>query len=161
MIALGDTNRRLAEAKGQIEQNDNLFLREQRLKKVWKEMLAGGLKDNRNEAENQAQSGINVLGGDMHVTVESLKNDRTTQENKFEVINFHVGGKGRMADIAGMIFYMEMAKFPLRINQVQLIPRTEGFNDLQMTLNISTLSSTPTTGDKKPPTTIMANGGQQ
>ena len=143
MTALGDTNQRLKESKDQIESNDLLFRMEQKKKKIWTDMLAGGLKDNHNEAEDQAQRGINYLGEDMHVTIESFKNDRTTQENKFEVINFHVGGKAKMADTAAMIYYMEMAKFPLRINQIQVIPRTEGANDLQVTFNISTLCNNP------------------
>lgn len=156
---LSTTSRQLKDEQAKLDQSKKVIRREQELKKDW-DSIKVNLKDNRNAAESQAQEGVNGAGEDLRVKIDSFKNDRNTQENKFDVINFHVTGRSSISQVARMVYYMEIAKIPIRINTVQFVPRAEGTDDLQVTMNISTLSiaaATPTENRSPVPVTT---GGQ-
>ncbi len=130
---------------GKLADADQLFAREHKLQPVWNEIKSGGLKTNRSLAESQAQQAVLDWARSAGVNVVSLKPERDQQVNQFQIINFHVQGTGSMLSISNMLWSLETAKIPVRLNDLQITPRKEGTDDLTVQLTISTLCLPPET----------------
>ena len=61
------------------------------------------------------------------------------RENSFVLLTFNVSVTGNMAALAAFLYQVETAAIPLRIESVQMHSKTEGSDDLQIQLQISTL----------------------
>ncbi len=143
-IAAGrdDAKRRLSEA-------DSLFERQRRLRDLWAEMQRGGLKVNPSQAESQALQAVLDWAQGAGVELAALKPERSTQEGKFQVISFNVTGNGSMASISRLLWSLETASIPVRLNDMQITPRKEGTDDLSVRLSVSALCMPPE-ADAKP-----------
>ena len=122
---------------------NNLFTRQRNLKKVWTEMQQGGLKVDPSEAESQAYHAVLNWADAAGVDLTALKSERTSQEGKFQVISFHVTATGPLRAISRLLWSTETAAIPVRITDMQVIPRKEGTDDLSVQLSISTLCLLP------------------
>ena len=83
-------NRSKADLQARLDDAQSLFSKEQRLKKIWNDMEAGGLNLNPSQAEAQALQSIIAWAGKAGVQLSALKPERSTEERKFEVISFNV-----------------------------------------------------------------------
>jgi hypothetical protein len=137
-------------ATSTISRNHKILGYQRDLKPAWNDMSAN-LSPNEAEAMSQASSDILRWGRDTRVNVTAIKPDRTITENKFVVSSFHVTASGTMASISRFVWALESAPVPLRVHEVQLKPRKEGTDDLEVQLSVSTLSQSETAdaADKK------------
>ena len=118
------------------------LMKEQRdLKPVWADMTSGGLKTTREEADSQALNAVREWAQDAGVSIVALGSSRYSEEQKFMVSTFHVTGTGRMQSISKLMWALETAPIPVRVNEIQITPQKEGTDNLQVQLTVSTLSA--------------------
>jgi hypothetical protein len=131
--------------KANVEQAqaDALFRDQAKMRKIWKEMLAGGLSNTPSEADSQLQLALDKWAEECGVNVSSLQNQQSTPEGKFLQIRFHLTGTGPLATISNLLWRIETTSMPLRISEIQIVPRKEGVDDLQFQLVVSTLCKLP------------------
>jgi len=129
----------VSNANKKVKSNRDTLRYQRELKPTWDSMSAN-LSPTEAEAMSQASSDILRWGRDVRVNVTAIKPDRTTTENKFTVSAFHVTASGQMASISRFIWAIESSPVPLRVHEVQLKPRKEGTDELEVQLSVSTLS---------------------
>jgi hypothetical protein len=70
----------------------------------------------------------------------SLRPERTNKDFGFIKVTVHATGAGQTASVAKMLWSVESAETPVRVDDVQLSPvKGEGVDDVQVTLTVSTL----------------------
>jgi hypothetical protein len=146
----------------QLDDAKRILKKERDLKRVWAEMIAGGLKAEWSEAESQALNAAREWAQDAGVTLTNLKPLVKTQEGKFEVINFNLTCTGSMRQISKLTWALETAPIPVRVNTLLFTPHREGTDDLGLQMNISTLSLLPESDkpDKKSGASRSDTGGR-
>lgn len=77
----------------------------------------------------EQQSGVNNL---------SFHRVRAVDEAGFSHLTFHVSAGGGMASVASLIYAVETAQIPLRIDDLHVTPRRDG-TELLVQMNVSTL----------------------
>jgi hypothetical protein len=124
---------------------DPLFIRRRRLQSIWTDMQKGGLKSDPSEADTQAQHAVLDWFDRSGVYLAALKSDpHVAEEGKFQVIKYHIQGEGHMRQIAQLLWAMETATIPVRVDDLAIKPRArEGTDELTIELGISTLSIMP------------------
>ncbi|HWE04602.1 MAG TPA: hypothetical protein VG326_19510 [Tepidisphaeraceae bacterium] len=122
---------------------DLLFHQQVKMRKVWNEMIAGGLSNTQSDAESQLQLALNDWARDCGVTVSKLKDERSILDGKFVQIGFHLTGTGPLATISNLLWRVETTTMPLRVSEIQVMPLKEGIDDLQLELSLSTLCRVP------------------
>jgi hypothetical protein len=132
-------------ASQKLKDADVLFARRKRLQSIWAEMQKGGLKSDPSEADTQAQHAVLDWFDRSGVYLAALKSDpHVSQEGKFQVIKYHIQGEGRMRQIAQLLWAVETATIPVRVDDLSIKPRgREGTDELTVELGISTLSTMP------------------
>ena len=131
---------------------DNLFLRQRNLSKVWADINAGGLKSDLSEAQSQMDQALSEWAQDSGVSLQSVRPEqRPIEKNGFYPINYQATGTGTMAAMSKLIYRIESARLPLRIEDVQLTSRSEGVDSLQLQLKFSTLAIAPATPKSRTP----------
>src|SRR4051812_4411243 len=137
-----------ATTKAQSAAND-IFDRQRRLRPVWADMTHGGLKTDPAEADSLARHAVLDWIQNSNVTLKSINPERSTNVGQFQVISFHVTGTARMPTLTRLLWSVETATIPVRINDVQIKPQKEGVDDqanpLTVDLSISTLCLPPAT----------------
>jgi hypothetical protein len=73
------------------------------------------------------------------VTDASFQRLRSVQAHGYTCLTFNVSASGGMGPIATLLYNIETASIPLRIDNIRLTPKRDGKDDLQVRLNISTL----------------------
>ncbi|HSV13035.1 MAG TPA: GspMb/PilO family protein, partial [Tepidisphaeraceae bacterium] len=122
----------------QTAANDTLD-RQRRLRPIWTEITHGGLKTDAAEADSQARHAVLEWMQSAGVNLKAVNPERTTNVNQFQVISFHVTGNAHMYSLARLLWSLETATIPVRVNDVQIKPQKEGTDDLTVDLSISTL----------------------
>jgi hypothetical protein len=149
---LNDANQKLSDATV-------LFARRQRLQNIWADMQKGGLKSDPSEADSQAQHAVLDWFDRSGVYLALLKSDpHVSVEGKFQVIKYHIQGEGQLWQISQLLWAMETATIPVRVDDLTIKPRgREGTNPLSVELGISTLSITPVPDRTAHPAVSMAD----
>lgn len=132
-------------ANQKISDTDVLFARRRRLQSIWEDLQKGGLKSDVAAADTQAQHAVLDWFARSSVYLASLKTDpHVAAEGKFQVIKYHIQGEGHMRQIGQLLWAMETAAIPVRVDDLSIKPRgREGTDDLSIDLGISTLSIVP------------------
>ena len=133
----------LDRANEQTTEAVQLFSRERRLRKIWAEMQAGGLKTDPSQAESETLQALLDWAQMAGVDLAAVKPEKTTQEGKFQVISFNITGSSTMHGISRMLWLMETASIPVRVNDMQVTARKEGTDDLSVRLGVSALCMPP------------------
>jgi hypothetical protein len=149
----------LKDANQKLSDTTVLFARRQRLQSIWSDMQKGGLKSDSSEADTQAQHAVLDWFARSGVYLALLKSDpHVTEEGKFEVIKYHIQGEGQLWQIAQLLWAMETATIPVRVDDLTIKPRgREGTDPLSVELAISTLSFTPEPDRTPRPALSMAD----
>jgi type II secretory pathway component PulM len=127
--------------QGQLSRATKLMKEQRDLKPIWADMTSGGLKTTREEADSQALNAVREWAQDAGVSIVALGSSRYSEEQKFMVSTFHVTGTGRMQSISKLMWALETAPVPVRVNEIQITPQKEGTDNLQVQLTVSTLSA--------------------
>jgi hypothetical protein len=135
----------------QLDDADQLKERAGKAQLVWKGLLAKGLKTTASDAESQTLNAVRDWAQDSAMGLTSVKPEHVTQDDKDELrqIGFHAMGVGPMASVARMLWRLEAAPIPLRVNSVQIMARKEATDDLAVQLSIATVCYNPEAGKAK------------
>lgn len=145
-------------AHERLSDADRLFKRDKSLKRLWTQITASGLKSDASEAEYQLQLALLKWMQESGVTMQTWQPERPSEKNGFIQIGFQTSGTGTTAAVSNLLWRLETAGIPVRINDVTITSKTEGTDDLQVQLNLSTLCQPPP--DKnKPGGTKVASAG--
>jgi hypothetical protein len=129
-----------AVAADQLADNSRLFQRERKLRKDWADMQAAGVNEQPSEAERRMLYAVRQWAQDAGVRNLSLRPERTNKEFGFVKVTVHATGSAQTAAVAKMLWSVESAAMPVRVDNVQMTPtRGEGVDDVQVTMTISTL----------------------
>ena len=124
----------------------NVMSRQRAMKKVWLQIQQGGLKSDISSAESQAQRATLAWAQNAGIAVDSFKREQPGMQEKFQVVSFGMQGHGSTPSIAKLLWSIETATIPIRINDLRIQARKEGTDDLSVVLSISTLATTPESG---------------
>jgi hypothetical protein len=131
---------------GKLTKAKSLFDQQDQMRKVWVEMQADGLNQNASQAEGRALHALLSWAQESGVALSSLKSQRATQVGTFQAISLDATGTGSSAQIARLLWALETAKTPIRVNDLQITSRPEGTDNLSMRLSVSALCMPPEQG---------------
>ena len=140
--AIGKQRREIAVAQKQAA---DLRDKQRKLTPVWEEIRRGGMKASTSEAESQARRAILAWAQSSNAFITALNPDRTTAVGKFQVVSLNATANGGLPQMAHLLWSMETATIPVRLNEITITPRREGTDDLQIKFVVSTLCLPPDT----------------
>jgi hypothetical protein len=114
------------------------IVKERRLRKV----LAGlgqFVASDTSGAEGQFLHLLHGWEKEAGVGKASFQRLRATELDGFTHLTFHVTATGRMPAIAMLLYRVEAAPIPLRVDDVQITPKKETGDELQVQMIVSTL----------------------
>src|SRR3954464_240602 len=126
-----------ADAAQQLSDAATLLQRQHNLRTIWTELQKGGLKVNPSQAESQTIQAVIDWAKAAGVELAALKPERSSQEGQFQVISFNVTGTGSTQAVSKLLWSIETATIPVRVNDMQVTPRREGTDDLSIRLSVS------------------------
>ena len=127
-------------AAEQLADASRLFHRERQLRKAWAEMQAAGVDAAPSEAERRMLHAVRQWAQDAGIRNLSLRPERTNKDFGFVKVTVHATGSAQTAAVAKMLWAVESAAMPVRVDDVQMSPtKGEGVDDVQVTLTVSTL----------------------
>ncbi len=132
-----------------LQDNKLLLYKEQSLQSDWKEMLASGLESADSTAKSKTQTSRQASARSANINLESLSSDHVaTQKGPFQVINFNLDfnstGNQSMRQIARILWSIESADIPIRLNDMKISTAREGTDNLDVKLIVSSLYMPPT-----------------
>jgi hypothetical protein len=148
-----DVRARLELVTQQHKQAQQLFADARAAEKLWQGFLARGLKTTASEAESQTLNAVRDWAQESGMGLSSVKPEHLAQDDKDQLqqIGFHAMGAGPMAALARMLWRLESAPIPLRVNSVQVASRKDATDDLAVQLSIATACYNPEAGKPRKP----------
>ncbi len=157
LVPLWDARNYAKQRRTQLDKemfNTTLLLQKSRqMSAKWQEMVASGMKNQREEADFQVLSAVDGWSKAAAMKVSAvIRQDRSTGDSQLPERYFHAAGGGNMKAVAGFIWRLETAKFPLRIQSLQINSAKPGIDNLTVQIDFSTLyapggSQTPPAGN--------------
>jgi hypothetical protein len=138
-----------ADAQQQLSDAAGLTTRQAKLLPIWTALQKGGLKVYASLAESQTIQAVIDWAKAAGVDLAALKPERSSQEGQFQVISFNVTGTGSMQAVSKLLWSIETATIPVRVNDMQITPRREGTDDLSIRLSVSALCMPPEAESKQ------------
>ncbi len=130
-------NQRLADGRRAIQ-------KQRAAKKDWDELQAQGLESDASEMERRVQHWLHLWAQEAGLGNLSLRADRSAAKHAgFTQVTVHTTGSGPMGAVAKLLWRLEAAPVPLRVNDVQLNPGREGSDQVQLQLKVSALCTAP------------------
>jgi len=122
---LTEANRRLARAE--------------RLDRDWKAMEAGGLKHDMSAAELQILEAVGDYAKDAGVNITSRTPQSEARVDRTQIVRLRASGKGTTGSVAKLLWRVETASIPLKVDELTLAANKPGTDDLTVTLVVSTI----------------------
>lgn len=139
----------IAEANQQLQSNQDLLRREAKLSSDWKKMLANGLQSDETEAQILTLTALTQWAPMTGVQLDAVKPDLPKTQGAFEIVGFGLTGEGSTRSISLLLWDLEHAGIPLRVNDVLIQPRPEGTDNLTFSIHISTLCLAPPQANRR------------
>lgn len=130
--------RRLA-LEGEVRAAENLIDTQPRLEERWREMIEAGLTSNAAHAEAQVFSLLREWAEEARLSLSLIKPQRAAESETLTELRFVASCEGNMRAVTRLLFLIESAQAPVRIEKIQLVSRKEGEDDLTLTLHLSTV----------------------
>ena len=148
LLEWSDTIKKQTDAAQQIQSDDaRLSHKLVQLTKVWNDMMKNGLKTDVSEAQSQLSHAVSEWAAQSGVNITSTHSEAPTlvdQKSGFTQVIFQVTGTGTTSGVAKLLYQIESAKIPIRIDNLRIGSKKDGADDLEIQLNVSTLTM-PTT----------------
>ncbi len=154
---LAQLNKDIDAATAQQADNDAILDKQAKLKPVLKDLKDGGLTSDESAADAQASQAALNFAQNAGITINSVKPERVTPVNQFQVIGFHISGFGSMYSVARMMYAFETATVPIRVDELVLSPSPEGTDHLKIELTFSTVCEKAGSDNK----TTVSYGGSE
>lgn len=132
-----------AQAARQIVDAAATFSHQNKLKKIWADMQANGLKTQEAQADSQLYHALLDWAQQAGANTQVLKSDLPKKEGLFTVIGYRVTATGTMRSISRLLWDLETATIPIRVTDVRVTPQREGTDDLSLQVGVSTLCAPP------------------
>jgi len=142
--ALDEVTTQRQALKAQLNDADDLFARQAHLMRVWTDLKRGGVSLNVSAAQDQARHAILQWAYWAGIDITSLKTEHPTQQGAFQVIAFDLSTSGNTLQTARLLWAIETATIPMRVNDVSLKSRTEAHDTLSITIKVSALCQAET-----------------
>jgi Type II secretion system (T2SS), protein M subtype b len=126
-----------------LDDANMLFARQRKLRTIWTEMQANGLRTDEAQADSQLQHALLDWAQQAGVEPPALKDDPPRKEGMFLVIGYHISASGSMRSVSRLLWALETATIPIRVSEVQITPQPEGTDHLKVLLGVSTLCAPP------------------
>jgi hypothetical protein len=152
-----DLAAQLDQARQQLLSDKALDASQAKLTEQWKEMQQKGLQTDETQAQILTLTALNQWAPAAGVDLEAVKPDLPKPQGDFMLIGFGLSGEGSTRSVSLLLWSLEHAAIPLRVNDVLLQPRPEGTDDLLFTIHVSTLCIMP---PKAAGASAGAQGGQ-
>ena len=152
--------------QAKLTKDTQLNDKKRRLARIWKDMIDNGLKSDPADAEAQLEIAMSNWARDSGLTLTSQRHEQSLTADKtgFIPISYAAGGSGTTSETSKLLWQIETAKIPVRINSLTINSKTEGADDLLLQLNLSTLCSSDVQGKgtaaAPPPTTPRGNSAE-
>jgi hypothetical protein len=135
-------------ANKKYEDNKLLLHKQQVLQPAWQELVNTGLEGDYSDAQRQTQQALQTWARNAGVTLNSINSvGAPLQRGVFQIINFNVdfddSGQPSMRHIANLLWSIESANIPIRIDDVKITSAREGTDQLSIKLAISVLYMPP------------------
>ena len=159
--AVADERRTLT---NQLSDADMKFDRQKRLDREWRAMLSGGLKSDAGDAEQQLYESVRDWAREAGVTVLTSDPQRVTRNDRTQVVRLRVTGTGTTAAFSRLLWKLETSSLPVKVDEFTLNSRSQGTDDLSLSMWVSTIWVRPPSADdgKRPgpaPRRAPASGG--
>jgi hypothetical protein len=122
----------------EMDAANQLLQREQRLRHILTGM-GQTLRSDASSVEGQLLHLLHQWQEESGVAGASFQRVFTLEEHGFTHLRFQVSATGSMAAVAMLIYRVETAPIPLRVDDVHLLPKTGNGDELQMQISVSAL----------------------
>jgi hypothetical protein len=135
---------RIAAQEEQVAKAKQLFAQKKQMDLVWRDLKAGGLRSDSGEADSQLSHVLTDWTRETGFSEPSYKTEYLPPtKTGFIEIKTQVQAKGPLASLAQMLWRLETATIPVRVNDMTVSTPDPGRDQLQVQLGISTLSIAP------------------
>jgi hypothetical protein len=136
-------------ARKTLSDDTVLLHRQESLQSDWQAMLASGLQADDSIAQSKTQQALQDWARSANINLEALSSDHVaTQHGPFQIINFSLdfsaSGNQSMRQIARVLWSIESANIPIRLNDMKVTTTREGTDNLDVKLIVSSLYMPPT-----------------
>ena len=125
-----------------LDDTTRLFTKRRRLEKEWNQMLAGGLTSNPAEAERQLLA-VRDWAQESGLTNLSTTPRREVRNDQTQIVRLDAAANGSLASVAKLLWRIETARVPLKVDELDLRSRADGTDDLAVSFKVSTIWVTP------------------
>jgi hypothetical protein len=127
----------------------NLLKRKKHLEDQERAMLSGGLKTEQSAAQFQVFDAVADWAKEAGVKLTSRTPQPETRNDRTQINRLHALGTCSTAAAAKLLWRVETASIPLKVDELTLTSLKPGNDDLQITLVVSTIwVKPPEAGDK-------------
>lgn len=113
---------------------------------TWRGMIEGGLKSTPGEAESQVNHALLEWSRDAGLKPQTwqrvdvaVRSSRSVAGPALTELTFNITGNGKMDGIVNLLKRIQTATIPIKASKVTMSSRTEGTDDLNYTMVISTV----------------------
>jgi len=138
------------QALSDLERARALFDRSKQLAPRWKQAREAGLQSDVAASESAALHAVRNWAQESGLTLSSLRPVRSTspQTGALREIILQTSGTGPMRAVVGFLTRLETSSAPMRVADLQLGTRKEGYDDLTLQLRISALCDAATSDSR-------------
>ena len=122
-----------------LDDADRTFKRQRRLNREWESMVSGGLKSDAGDAEQQLYEAVRDFAREAGVTVLTSDPQRVTRADRTQVVRLRVTGSGTTASFSKLLWRIETSALPLKVDEFTLTSRSQGNDDLAVSMAVSTI----------------------
>lgn len=129
----------------QLRDARNLVRHERQMRREWAKMTTAGIESGAWDAERDLLRSMQTWAQQAGVQNVSLRPERTVTEHGFAKVVVHVSGTGPSAAMAKLLWSIESAAAPVRVDSLQITPgaQKEGADELRLNLAASRLCASP------------------
>ncbi|HVT88393.1 MAG TPA: hypothetical protein VHD56_06040 [Tepidisphaeraceae bacterium] len=154
MESLNQVNTDIAMANDEYDKETRMINNRARYDQMWSENIVRGIKDDASTAQAQLtenvvgwvqQSGLNFrnVTTSSPVLVGKLGGKPGERQKGFMRQSARINASGRMNQIAQLVQSIQHASIPIRINDMNIASEKENQDDLQVTMQVSTIFIVP------------------
>ncbi|UCD50676.1 MAG: hypothetical protein JSW27_24525 [Phycisphaerales bacterium] len=144
-VIFGPVKGRLDEMKVQrdllvaeVAEAQSLFERQGLLAPRYKAMLSDGFRHD-TEAESRVLRALRDWSSATGVILSSVKPERVASDQGLKEMTFRVAGKGTLRSVAQLLYQIETAALPIKVQSMQLGLAGEGTDSMSLELGLSAL----------------------
>jgi hypothetical protein len=120
-------------------EGQNRLAKARRMERDWRNMEAGGLKKDQSSAQFQLLDAVANWARDAGVNLTSRTPQPETRNDRTQILRLHANGTCTTASAAKLLWRVETASIPVKIDELTLSARKPGTDDLAIILVVSTI----------------------